>query len=195
MLEMKQTAVGGGEEVEQPFLILKGRLTADARVRAYRWGALRLIAIRLLIFIVALTVVEIGINLYFGLPAFDLASYFGGAVFWVVLGILVAAYAIELLWLRPVKLRKNMVEMYGNDPAWETEYAFYDRRFTYRFIGSKSSSDVSLDYADLKSLKLYRYYILLRTKTNNRMSLNRGELSPEDEQKLIDTLRARGGLQ
>ena len=183
------------QDSEQPFLILKGRVTVDERIRAYRWSALRIIAIRILIFIAVVFVMSIGINLYYSLPPFYSQSSFTRASFWIMLGIVILVYGVELMWLRPRKLRKNLRELYGDDSSWETEYDFYEEHFTIRLFGTKNSPDVKLNYADLKKLKVYRYYILLQTKTKNRLSITRDELSWEDEQKLLETLRERSGIE
>ena len=179
---------------EAPFLILTGRLTADARIRAYRSNTLRMIIIRVLIFIAALLVMDAGINLYYGLPAFDFSTLFDGPVFWIGVPLVNIVYAAEGLWLRPRKLKKNLIELYGDAEPWETKREFYEKGFVYRIVSSKNPSDLRLEYADLRKLKVYRRYIFLKTKTGNKFAFTRGELSPEDEQKMIDTLRERSGV-
>ena len=182
-------------EAEAPFLTLTGRLTADARVRAYRASAQRVIVIRVLTFIAAMAVVTVGINLYYGLPAFDFSILFSDPVFWIVLAVIIIVYAAEGLWLRPRKIRKTLIELYGDAEPWETKYEFYEKGFTYRVVSGKSTPDIRLDYTDLKKLKVYPLYIFLQTKANNKMSFTRAELSLEDEQKLLETLRERSGIE
>ena len=182
-------------EKEAPFLTLTGQLTADARVRAYRASALRVIIIRALIFIGLMAVMTVGINLYYGLPAFTFSTLFSGPVFWILLAVLIAVYAAEGLWLRPRKIRKTLTELYGDAEPWETKYEFYEKGLTYRVVSDKSSPDIHLDYTDLKKLKVYPLYIFLQTKANNKMSFTRAELSPEDGQKLLETLRERSGIE
>ena len=186
---MNATAVN-----EAPFLTLTGRLTADARVRAYRWNTVRLIVIRVLIFIAVMLVMSAVINLIYGLPAFDFSILFSSFVFWIGVPLIILVYAVEGLWLYPRKLRKNLIELYGDAQPWETKYEFYENGFSYGIVSGKNPSDLRLDYTDLKKLKMYRWYIFLKTKTGNKFAFTRGELSPEDEQKLIDTLRERSGI-
>ncbi len=181
-------------EAEVPFLTLTGQLTADARVRAYRSNVLRLIVIRVLIFIAVMLVMSAAINLYYGLPAFDFSILFSSFVFRIGLPLIILVYAVEGLWLRPRKLRKNMIELYGDTQPWETKYEFYEKGFSSGIVSGKNPSDLRLDYADLKKLKVRRRDIFLKTKTGNRFAFTRGELSPEDEQKMIDTLRERSGV-
>ena len=188
-------ARGHDSDIERPFLILKGCMTEDTRIRAYRWSALRMIGIILLIYVTAILVIHIGTNLYYGFPTFDLSGIFSSEFFWIMLAAMTLVYAVKLLWLRPRKLRKNLREMYGNTAPWETEYDFYEDHFTFKLIGTKNSRDINLNYTDLKKIKVYRYYILLQTKTKNRLSITRDELSWEDEQKLLGTLRERSAIE
>jgi len=181
-------------EAEAPFLTLTGRLTADARVRAYRSNVLRLIVIRVLIFIAVMLVMSAAINLYYGLPAFDFSILFSSFVFRIGLPLIILVYAVEGLWLRPQKVRKNLIELYGDAQPWETKYEFYEKGFSCGIVSGKNPSDLRLDYADLKKLKVRRWDIFLKTKTGNRFAFTRGELSAEDEKKLVDTLLSRSGL-
>ena len=138
---------------------------------------MRLIIGRVFIFIAAVLVLDIGINLYYGLPPFYFGIVFSGAVFWIMLAVVIIAYAVEGLWLRPRRLRKNLREMYGETSPWQTQYDFYDSHFTFRLSGSKNSPDMNLNYTDLKKIKVHRYYILLQTKSKYRFSFTRDELS------------------
>ena len=181
-------------ENEAPFLVLRGKLTSDARIRAYRSSALRLIGIRLLIYFAAVLVIAVGVNAYYGLPLFDFSALLSGPVFWVMTGIVIAAYGIELLWLHPQRLRKQLTELYGDREPWETEYAFFENAFSYRVLNAKNQGEIFLEYADLKTIKVHPRYILLKTKARTKLAFTRGELSAEDEKKLVDTLLSRSGL-
>ena len=181
-------------ENEAPFLVLRGRLTSDKRIRAYRSSALRLIGMRMLIFFAAVLVIAVGVNAYYGLPLFDFSSLFSRPVFWVMVAVVIGAYCIEFLWLRPQRLRKQLTELYGDTEPWETEYAFFADSFGYRVLGAKNQGDIRLQYTDLKTMKVHRWYVLLRTRANTKLAFTRQELSAEDGKKLVDTLRERSSL-
>ena len=178
------------EKPEQPVLTVTSRLTQQDVFKAIRYYgfvyALKYTALLLVI----LTAINIGLNLYHGLPAFYFSHLIDSYYPWLIL-LIIGYVFVRCVWYYPKKQLAKTKELYGESGIWEIRYSFFDDRFMIEDISHQTVGKLTLRYADIRRIRTNRYQHMIITHGRNRISINRLGLSAEDEQAMMKILKER----
>lgn len=86
---------------------------------------------------------------------------------------------------------RMMKERFGKEPGLKQTISFYDRYVRGSGSGGYGSGHQDFDYRQISQVKIRKYDIMMITKGKNALSVFREAVSHEQEQQILDILRAR----
>lgn len=191
MSQEKKTPETQNLNHEKPFLTVVSKVTPQDAEKAARYFRLLQSVKMSIIYALFLLVATIVLTLANGLPLSALGTVIVDSRMWIYILLYIGFSAIYHVWYQPRQARRALIEAYGNQPYWETRYSLDSEGLRIEAVGTKTTFESLVRYADIRRIRELKYQILLRTQTHSLLSINKLGMSESDAAALLNGLKEK----
>lgn len=191
MSQEKKTPETQNLNHEKPFLTVVSKVTPQDAEKAARYFRLLQSVKMSIIYALFLLVATIVLTLANGLPLSALGTVIVDSRMWIYILLYIGFSAIYHVWYQPRQARRALIEAYGNQPYWETRYSLDSEGLRIEAVGTKTTFESLVRYADIRRIRELKYQILLRTQTHSLLSVNKLGMSKSDAAALLNGLKEK----
>ena len=178
-------------ENEKPFLTVVSKVTPQDAEKAARYFRLLQSVKTSVIFALFLLAATAVITLINGLPLAAVSTVIRDSRMWIYILLYIGFCGVYHVWYQPRQARRALIEAYGNQPYWETRYSLDSEGLRIEAVGTKTTSESLVRYADIRRIRELKYQILLRTQTHSLLSINKLGMSESDAAALLNGLKEK----
>ncbi len=178
-------------ENEKPFLTVVSKVTPQDAEKAARYFRLLQSIKTSVIFALFLLAATVVVTLANGLPMNALGTVIRDSRMWIYILVYIGFCGIYHVWYQPRQARRALIEAYGDQPYWETRYSLDSTGMRIEAVGTKTSFDSLVTYADIRRIRDLKYQILLRTQKFSLLSVNKLGMSESDAAALLKALKEK----
>ena len=178
-------------ENEKPFLTVVSKVTPQDAEKAARYFRLLQSVKTSVIFALFLLAATAVITLINGLPLAAVGTVIRDSRMWIYILLYIGFCGVYHVWYQPRQARRALIEAYGNQPYWETRYSLDSEGLRIEAVGTKTTFESLVRYADIRRIRELKYQILLRTQTHSLLSINKLGMSESDAAALLNGLKEK----
>ena len=178
-------------ENEKPFLTVVSKVTPQDAEKAARYFRLLQSVKTSVIFALFLLAATAVITLINGLPLAAVGTVIRDSRMWIYILLYIGFCGVYHVWSQPRQARRALIEAYGNQPYWETRYSLDSEGLRIEAVGTKTTFESLVRYADIRRIRELKYQILLRTQTHSLLSINKLGMSESDAAALLNGLKEK----